>query len=34
MPWFIVEAFCDRGFEWGGTWEVPDGQHFQACTGY
>jgi len=34
MPHFIVDAFKKRGFEWGGDWQIPDGMHFQACTGY
>lgn len=34
MPEFIVAAFERRGWEWGGRWNVRDGMHFQACTGY
>jgi len=34
QPYFIVKAFERRGFEWGGRWSYPDGQHFQACHGY
>ena len=25
----VVACFTDAGFEWGGTWERPDGMHFQ-----
>ena len=34
LPWHMVEAFTQRGFEWGGLWETPDGHHFQAARGY
>jgi len=33
-PWILVEAFVKRGFLWGGLWEYPDGQHFQAADGF
>lgn len=29
-PW-IIEAFEKEGWEWGGSWEDPDGMHFQAA---
>lgn len=25
----LVECFTDAGFDWGGVWSKPDGQHFQ-----
>lgn len=25
----LVRCFTDAGFDWGGTWSVPDGMHFQ-----
>jgi len=40
QPQFIVDAFKNRGFEWGGDWperyNFPyyDGMHFQAATNY
>lgn len=34
MPDFIVQAFKERGWIWGGDWNYPDGMHFQACKGY
>jgi len=34
QPGFIIDAFCKRGFEWGGTWKYKDPMHFQACRGY
>lgn len=34
MPEFIVRAFKERGWIWGGDWDYPDGMHFQACKGY
>ncbi len=30
----IVQAFKERGFEWGGEWSWPDAMHFQAARGY
>lgn len=33
-PRQIVQAFKERGFEWGGDWARPDAMHFQAATGY
>ena len=30
----IVEAFKERGWEWGGDWAYPDAMHCQAATGY
>lgn len=29
MPANVVLCFLEAGFEWGGTWDVPDGMHFQ-----
>lgn len=29
MPANVVLCFLEAGFEWGGTWAVPDGMHFQ-----
>ena len=29
MPASVVLCFLEAGFEWGGTWDVPDGMHFQ-----
>lgn len=37
VPDFIVSAFKDRGFIWGGDWPPKwpaDGMHFQAAKGY
>lgn len=34
QPQFIIDAFVERGFVWGGTFPVPDGMHFQACRGH
>lgn len=25
----VVKCFTDNGFDWGGEWSTPDGQHFQ-----
>ena len=25
----FVKCFIDAGFEWGGSWQTPDGMHFQ-----
>lgn len=30
IPYHIVQAFRNRGFEWGGDWNRPDGMHFTA----
>ena len=29
MPASVVLCFLEAGFEWGGTWDTPDGMHFQ-----
>jgi len=29
LPANVVLCFLEAGFEWGGTWDVPDGMHFQ-----
>lgn len=34
QPQFIIDAFMNRGFLYGGTFKITDGMHFQACTGY
>jgi hypothetical protein len=28
----FVECFTDAGFDWGGSWHVPDGMHFQLAN--
>jgi hypothetical protein len=30
MPMQVVEFFAKRGIRWGGNWQRPDSQHFQA----
>lgn len=27
----FVQCWTDAGFEWGGTWRIPDGMHFQLA---
>ena len=27
----FVRCWTDAGFEWGGTWRIPDGMHFQLA---
>lgn len=34
MPPQIIAIFKDHGFQWGGTWQRPDGMHFQYATNY
>lgn len=34
MPDFIVDAFCLRGWIWGGEFSRRDGMHFQAAESY
>tara|TARA_Y100000310_G_scaffold224492_1_gene226332 strand:+ start:3235 stop:3732 length:498 start_codon:yes stop_codon:yes gene_type:complete len=34
QPEVLVQAFVNRGWEWGGGWLTPDGHHWQACAGY
>lgn len=34
FPYYIVEAFKERGFVWGGDFDYPDPMHFQACKSY
>lgn len=29
LSYGFVMCFVDAGFDWGGIWQVPDGQHFQ-----
>ncbi len=29
LPANVVLCFLEAGFEWGGTWDTPDGMHFQ-----
>jgi len=30
IPYHIVQAFKNRGFQWGGDWNKPDGMHFSG----
>ena len=32
IPYHIVRAFKNRGFEWGGDWESQDGMHFSSVV--
>lgn len=32
MPVPVIEAFQKEGWTWGGSWQRPDAQHFQAST--
>lgn len=34
FPSWFVRIFTKRGFNWGGDWATPDGQHFQAAVNY
>lgn len=34
MPLWVVDAFEDKGWIWGGRWIRRDGMHFQRATGY
>lgn len=34
FPTYIVEAFKQRNWIWGGDFNYPDPMHFQACKGY
>ncbi|MFQ3675982.1 MAG: M15 family metallopeptidase [Endomicrobiia bacterium] len=27
----IVKIFTENGFEWGGSWKIPDGMHFEVA---
>ncbi len=29
---YVIDDFRKAGWVWGGTWERPDGMHFQAAT--
>lgn len=33
MPWPIINAFNQEGWEWGGEWKYADPMHFQAASG-
>lgn len=33
MPWSIIDAFNQEGWEWGGEWRYADPMHFQAASG-
>lgn len=33
MPWQIINAFNQEGWEWGGEWKYADPMHFQAARG-
>lgn len=32
IPYHIVRAFTNRGFNWGGDWNNPDGMHFSGVA--
>jgi len=32
IPFHVVQAFKNRGFEWGGDWNRPDGMHFSGVV--